>query len=100
MMNAPIRIVLLTLCLSVALAACGGEREGPDEKEAKLYMRGLGDRGNVLRPGTDANALYASAMALKAKGDCKGATVKLRQVAAIGPGYEDAQTALGECLIA
>ena len=62
-------------------------------------MNGLGGRGTMLRPGTDTNALYADAMALKAKGDCANAIPKLRQIAGLGPGYEGAQTALGECLL-
>jgi TPR repeat protein len=83
----------------VLLTACGGDQEGPSAKQAQVYMNGLGGRGLVLRPGPDANALYVDAMALKAKGDCAAAIPKLRQVAGIGPGYEDAQTALGECLL-
>jgi TPR repeat protein len=82
------------------LAACGGEREGPSAEEARMYMKGLNGKDVALRPGTDANALYANAMALKFKGDCAGAIPKLRRVANLGPGFEDAQTALGECLIA
>lgn len=81
------------------LTACGGEQEGPSAQQAQVYMNGLGGRGMMLRPGTDANTLYVDAMALKSKGDCAAAVPKLRQVAAIGPGYEDAQTGLGECLL-
>ena len=90
--------ILLAVALPLAVVGCG-DHEGPNEKQAELYMQGLGGRGMVLRPGTDANALYASAVALKNKGDCAGAVPKLRQVANLGPGYEDAQTALGECLL-
>jgi TPR repeat protein len=94
------RLIVPLLGLSVALAACSsGEREGPSAAEAKVYMKGLNGRDVALRPGSDANAIYAEAMALKAKGDCAGAIPKLRRVAALGPGYEDAQTALGVCLL-
>jgi len=81
------------------LTACGGDQEGPSPKQAQVYMNGLDGTGVVLRPGTDVNALYVDGMALKSKGDCAGAVRKLRQVAAIGPGYENAQTGLGECLL-
>ena len=37
-------------------------------------------------------------MDMKAKGDCAKAAVGLRRVVVMGPGYENAQTALGECL--
>jgi hypothetical protein len=60
-----------------------------------LEGRGSGDK----KANVDYNAVYADGMALKAKGDCTGAVPKLRQVAALGPGYEGAQTALGECLL-
>jgi TPR repeat protein len=54
----------------------------------------------AVRPGRDPNAAYIQAMELKAKGDCATAITLLRPVARLGPGYETAQTALGECLIA
>src|SRR5262245_5995264 len=92
----------LWFCVSVicvvSLAACGGGR-GPSRHEAKMYMQGLEGKTTVLRPGPDANAAYADAMTLKAKGDCAGAITKLRKVAEIGPGYEGAQAALGECIL-
>ena len=93
-----LRRTCLAITLSLITAGCGGQ-QGPSEKQAEIYMQGLGGRAMVLRPGTDANALYASGIALKNKGDCAGAVPKLRQVANLGPGYEDAQTALGECLV-
>ena len=80
------------------LAACGG-REGPNDQQAQMYMAGLGGRGVMLRAGIDPNAVYGEAITLKAKGDCPGAVIKLRQVAPLGPGYENAQTALGDCLL-
>jgi hypothetical protein len=83
---------------SALLAACGGER-GPSEAQAESYMKRLSGPQSTLRPGSDANAAYADAMAAKARGDCAGAIALLRQVANLGPGYEGAQTALGDCLL-
>jgi TPR repeat protein len=86
--------------LLLALAACGHDGPPrPSERQAELYMSGLGGRGVVLRAGTDVNALYGEAMNLKARGDCAAAVPKLRPVANLGVGYENAQTALGECLL-
>src|SRR5688572_15323897 len=85
-------------CVAAALAACGG-RDGPSPKQAKAFKKGLDGEDKTVRSGIDANTLYADAMALKAHGDCTAAVPKLRQVASLGPGYEGAQTALGECLI-
>jgi TPR repeat protein len=64
-----------------------------------MFMDGLGGRAMVLRPGMDANSIYAEGMARKQDGDCTGAIERLRPVAMLGPGYENAQTALGECLL-
>ncbi|MBY0511405.1 MAG: hypothetical protein K2P94_14790, partial [Rhodospirillaceae bacterium] len=44
-------------------------------------------------------AAYSQGLDLKTKGDCAGAIQKLRPVANLGPGYENAQTALGACLL-
>lgn len=89
---------LVAVGAALLMAACGGGHEGPSPDQAQAYMHGL-EKGSTLKPGTDVNALYADAMALKAKGDCTAAVPRLRQVAALGPGYEGAQTGLGECLI-
>lgn len=47
----------------------------------------------------DANAAYSQALDMRAQGNCAGAILKLRPVANLGPGYENAQTALGGCLL-
>jgi hypothetical protein len=86
------------LVIAPLMAGCGGDRRGPNEDQAKRFMRGLDGREGTLRPGADSNAIYAEAMALKAHGKCAEAAPKLRQVAGLGPGFEGAQTALGECL--
>jgi hypothetical protein len=84
--------------MGAAMAGCSSH-DGPGPNEARGYIKGLNGSEKGLRPGSDANTAYADAMALKAHGDCAGAVPKLRQVAALGPGYEGAQTALGECVI-
>lgn len=93
------RRLLAVAVTSALLAGCGSNSSEPNQKQAELYMQGLGGRGVVLRTGTDVNRLYAEAIARKAKGDCAGAIPNLQRVANLGPGYEDAQTALGECLL-
>ena len=42
---------------------------------------------------------YWDGFILKYEGNCEAATVKLYPIAALGLGYEEAQTALGECLL-
>jgi hypothetical protein len=84
--------------VATLLAGCSGSDE-PSAKQAELYMQGFNGRGVVLRAGTDVNRMYGEAEALKAKGDCAGAIPKLRKIANLGPGYENAQTALAECLM-
>ena len=53
----------------------------------------------MLQPRQDSNANYAQGLDLKNAGNCKAAIEKLRPVANLGPGYENAQTALGACLL-
>jgi hypothetical protein len=87
------------IVMAGVLAACGSsDREQRDDAQTAIYEPGLGGRGTLIRPGVDPNAIYSSAMDLKAKGDCASATAKLRPIANLGPGYENAQAALGECL--
>ncbi|MSO73307.1 MAG: sel1 repeat family protein [Rhodospirillaceae bacterium] len=83
---------------TLIVAGCTSDGELRDDANAALYEPGLGGRGTIIRPGGDPNAIFGAGMDLKAKGDCAGAAVKLRLVANMGPGYENAQTALGECL--
>jgi hypothetical protein len=64
-----------------------------------MYMEGLGGRGMVIRPGPSANAAYSDGIELKKAGNCAGAVEKLTPVAGLGPGYENAQYALGDCLV-
>ena len=70
-----------------------------DLPESALLIGGPDGRGSLIRPGVDANAAYTEGVDLKTKGDCKAAALKLRLPANIGPGYENAQTALGDCLL-
>lgn len=90
-----------TLLLVTALGGCGGGRGGPDgpPPDNALLIGGPDGRGSLIRPGVDANAAYSEGVDLRAKGDCKAAVLKLRGPANIGPGYENAQTALGDCLL-
>lgn len=88
--------VAVTAALLV-LAACGGP--SARDRQAGVTITGIDGRVSIIRPGQDANAAYSQGLDLKTKGDCAGAILKLRPVANLGPGYENAQTALGACLI-
>jgi TPR repeat protein len=87
------------LCLAaIALAGCGGRRAMDSLDDMVVEERADGTR-IAVRPGRDPNAAYIQATDLKAKGDCATAITLLHPVARLGPGYENAQTALGECLV-
>jgi len=96
-----VRFVFAAIAL-FGLAACGGGEERPGREDPRdvggIYEPGVGGRGMLIRPGADPNKIFTEAMDLKAKGDCAHAAVQLRRVVMMGPGYENAQTALGECL--
>lgn len=85
--------------LALTLAGCGGGRDDQDGPDGALLIGGPDGRGSLIRPGVDANAAYTQGVDLRAKGDCKDAVLKLRGPANLGPGYENAQTALGDCLL-
>jgi len=53
----------------------------------------------IARRGPGTNAAFSAALQMKAQGDCAQAALHLRPIANLGPGYENAQTALGECLL-
>ena len=57
-------------------------RRGLDTVDALPGQRGMNGRGNFVRGGLDANTVYSQAIDLKSKGDCKGASDRLRMVAA------------------
>jgi hypothetical protein len=91
---------ILAVVALLALAACsGGGIRRDDDNEGGVIVRGIDGQVSVIRPGHDPNAAYSQGLDLKTKGDCAGAIEKLRPVANIGPGYENAQTALGACLL-
>ena len=92
-----VRFVFAAIAL-LGLTACGGDRESRNRDVGGIYEPGVGGRGLVIRPGADPNKIFTEAMDLKTKGDCAKASVQLRRVVMMGPGYENAQTALGECL--
>ena len=85
--------------IALLLAACGGGGHGDQPDNPAMVERGFTGRNRVIRAGLDANRAYTEAVDMKARGDCKGAVQKLRPVANLGPGYENAQTALGQCLL-
>ncbi len=94
----------LLACVSVAalaLTACGGgsRRGGPERDESTVVAQRADGTSVAVRPGRDPNGAYIQATEFKAKGDCATAVKLLRPVARLGPGYENAQTALGECLL-
>lgn len=91
---------VLAAAALLALTACGGGgMRRDDDNEGGVIVRGIDGQVSVIRPGHDPNAAYSEGLDLKTKGDCPGAIEKLRPVANIGPGYENAQTALGACLL-
>lgn len=97
-MRIALRVVGAAL-LAAMLAGCGGGRGDRGAPDGAMLIGGPDGRGSLIRPGVDANASYSEGVDLKAKGDCKAAVLKLRGPANIGPGYENAQTALGDCLL-
>jgi hypothetical protein len=84
---------------ALTLGSCSDGPRGPGSRQAALYMDGIGGRGMMIRPGPSANQAYSDGMDLKSRGDCAGAVTKLKPVANLGPGYENAQFAVGDCLI-
>lgn len=102
--------LVCAILAATALAGCGGGGRGPGE-------RGPGERGPEredngmivnerpdgtrigVRSGRDPNRAYIEATEFKAKGDCASVVKLVRPVANLGPGYENAQTLLGECLL-
>jgi TPR repeat protein len=84
----------------VVLAGCGGGEPGERSRnEGGVEITGIDGRVTVVRPGRDPNAAYAEGLDFKNQGNCPAAVLRLRRVASIGPGYENAQTALGACLL-
>ncbi len=82
----------------LTLTSCGGGRSSRDRNDG-VAITGIDGRVSIIRPGPDANAAYGEGLDLKNQGNCGAAVAKLRPVAGIGPGYENAQTALGSCLL-
>jgi hypothetical protein len=93
------RLAVLAAAVLAGLNACGGGgRGGPDLREAAELAQGIAGGGPGARPGPNANEAYVQGLELRKKGDCKAAVEKVRFVANLGPGYEGAQFALGDCL--
>jgi hypothetical protein len=85
----------------LALCACGsGGNSRNRDRDSGIAIAGVDGRVSIIRPGPDANAAYSEGLDLKNQGDCANAILKLRPVASLGLGYENAQTALGSCLVA
>ena len=97
--------LVCVLLAATALAGCGGGGRGPRERGPEREDNGMivderpdGTRIGV-RSGRDPNRAYIEATEFKVKGDCPSVITLLRPVANLGPGYENAQTLLGECLV-
>ena len=94
--NAPtLSFAILAL---LAVSACDGSRNAR-ERDASVAIAGIDGRVTIIRPGQDTNAAYSEGLDLKNQGNCAAAALKLRPIAGMGPGYENAQTALGACLL-
>lgn len=83
----------------LTLHSCSSDgRRGPAQREAEQYSQGIAGAGRGVRPGPGANAAYVAGLEKRKSGDCKSAIDIVRPVANLGPGYEGAQFALGDCL--
>ena len=90
------RVIFTVLCL-VALAACASGSDRMDRR-GNISPRNLPDERperNLLNPAQ----AYTQAMDQKAAGNCDQAAPMLKRLADRGPGYENAQLALGQCLM-
>ena len=83
----------------LTLTACGSDNSDRHDRDGSVSITGIDGRVTVVRPGGDPNLAYSQGLDLKTQGNCPAAVVKLRSVANLGPGYENAQTALGSCLL-
>lgn len=92
---------LAVLWVATALAACGGSggRGGPAPRDASRIAGDLAPPGQAVRPGPSANDAYVQGLDARKRGDCAAAIERLTPVANLGPGYEGAQFALGDCLV-
>lgn len=73
---------------AILLSGCSGDQQGP------------GSRGAIPRQqGPNINDVFARGVELHEAEDCRKAVPHLYQAAFHGPGYEDAQWRLGECLM-
>lgn len=90
--------ILVAAGIILVATSCSGGRPSR-ERDGGIAIAGIDGRIAIIRPGPDANAAYSEALDLKTGGNCPAAVIKLRSVAGLGPGYENAQTALGSCLL-
>lgn len=98
-MNRSTLAILIVMTSAVILSACsGGGRQGPARRQAAEFSAGIAGGGPGVRPGPSANEAYVAGLEKQKQGDCKGAVDLVRPVANLGPGYEGAQFALGDCL--
>lgn len=101
-------VLLCALLAAATLAGCGGGGRGPggrgpggpEREDPGMIVDERADGTRIgVRSGRDPNRAYIQATEFKAKNDCASAIKLVRPVANLGPGYENAQTLLGECLI-
>ncbi|MBM3513572.1 MAG: sel1 repeat family protein [Alphaproteobacteria bacterium] len=90
--------IALIFAALLCLQACSNDRRGPAQRQAEAFSQGIAGPGAGVRPGPGANAAYIAGLEKRKAGDCKSAIDIVRPVANLGPGYEGAQFALGDCL--
>ena len=91
------RVFVALAILTATLAACSSGSDRMDSR-GNVSPRNLPDerpQRNLLNPAQ----AYTQAIAQKEAGDCETAAPMLKRLADRGPGYENAQLALGQCLM-
>ena len=79
-------------CMLLVAGIIGALAQVRDQQISDELRQRRAERAARLDP-------YWDGFILKYEGNCEAATAKLYPIAALGLGYEEAQTALGECLL-
>lgn len=87
---------LTALILLLALSACSSGGGRHHARKGQDTHRGADWGGGGAQSPAD---MFTHALALKSSGDCRGAVVPLKRLAAFGGGFEIAQFHLGDCLL-